>query len=351
MILEKRALTLLLNAFYELGERTITVEHPAAEIGELVRIELGDPSESSISVTTGAMSYEETLETVEREYGSSIRKELPNEAAYLKTFVASKLVPIRNREEVDEFLTRYGYQDLKAGHAPRYAGIDTNLLPWRMHDVLEIDPQMYSDSEGRAPVNGYTLPSGVEEELSISRRHGSNAVDASELVEAFGSEFEAFSGQPNESDRETRLGLREYRRLREERPHDITTSDRGDEAIIQGCLDYYEDEPTEAILFSNDYGFVDAARERKISAVHVDFDIDVPSKLSGSWHNIATLLYMLAMVFGVVVLPKATLYGVWESKEPHHWKSESIKIDARSDKLQAILERDKPVVDTYVSIT
>jgi len=347
MILEKDALTVLLNAFYELDERTIPVNHPATEIGELVRITLGDPEASSISVSKGAMSYEEQLEVIEHEYGTKIREELPNEAAYVRTFVASKLVDIRNRDEVDEFLRRYGYQDLHAGHAPRYAGIDTNLLPWRMHDVLEIDPELYSDSKGRTPVNGYTLPSGVEKELSISRRYGKTAIDADRLVDAFGSEFAAFAGQPNEADRETRLGLREYRRLREERPHDITAGGRGDDAIIQSCVEYYENEPTDAILFSNDFGFVDAAREQKVPAVHVDFDIDVPQQLTGSWEEIETLLYMLAVTFGVVVLPMVTLYGIWESKEGHHWQQEALQVEPRSDRIEEILNRDKPIVDTH----
>ena len=347
MILGKDALTLLLNAYYELDERTLPVKHPADEIGELLTVELGDPEASSISISTGALSYDEALEVIEREYGSRVRKELPDPPAYLKTFVASKLVDIRNRDEVNKFLNRYGYQDLQDGHPPRYAGIDTNMLPWRMHDVLEIDPELYGDSEGRNPVNGYTLPEGVDEELSISHRYGGDAMDADQLATSFGDECTAFAGQPNEANRETRLGLREYRRLRETRPHDIVASDRGDDAIIEGCVEYYEAEPTGVILFSNDFGFVDAAREQKIPAVHVDFDIDVPQHLTGSWDRIATLLYMLAVIFGVVILPKATIYGVWESKQPRHWQQEALKIEPRSDKLHTILERDKPIVDSH----
>ena len=36
------------------------------------------------------MSYEEQLELIEHEYGTKISEELPNEAAYLRTFVGSK---------------------------------------------------------------------------------------------------------------------------------------------------------------------------------------------------------------------------------------------------------------------
>jgi hypothetical protein len=211
-------------------------------------------------VTTGAVSYESALDDIQRAYGREVREELPNSAAYVKAVVASGLADIRNREEVETTINRYGYQDLQEGHPPRYAGFDTNLLPWRMHDVLGIDPELYGDEKGRTPVNGYTLPAGVETELSISYRYGQNAMPASRLADAFGSEYARLAGQPTEDSRETRLGLREFRRYRETRPHDIVASETGDTNIIDGCLDYYADEPTGVILFSNDHGFIDEAR-------------------------------------------------------------------------------------------
>jgi len=347
MELTRDQLLLLLNGLYELDHQSLVVEHPADEIGELLRIDLADATESTVTMTTGAVSYDSALDEIERAYGPQVRAELPNSAAYVKAVVASGLADIRNRDEVATTITRYGYQDLQAGHPPRYAGIDTNLLPWRMHDVLGIDPALYADDKGRAPVNGYTLPAGVDDELSISYRYGENAMPASRLADVFGSEYARLAGQPTEDNRETRLGLREFRRLRETRPHDIVASDTGDTAIIDGCLDYYADEPTGVILFSNDSGFIDEARAQKIPAVHIDFDIDIPRELTGTWDQIATLLYELAIIFGVLILPKATLYGAWEDKDPQNWKREEIDIDPRSEKLAAILQRDKPIVEAH----
>jgi hypothetical protein len=349
MELSRQKLPLLLNGLYELENRSISVEHPAAEIGELLRIELGDATESTVSVTTGAATYDSILDDIQRAYGKQVRDELPNKAAYVKAVTASGLVDIQNREEVEKIITRYGYQDLQEGHPPRYAGFDTNLLPWRMHDVLEIDPELHTTTGNRAPVNGYTLPAGVDSELSISYRYGENEMPASRLADTFGAEYERLTGQPTEDNRETRLGLREFRRLRETRPHDIVSSETGDSEIIEGCLDYYVDEPTGVILFSNDYGFVDEARDRKIPAVHIKFGVDVPSRLTGTWDQIATLLYELTIIFGVLKLPKATLYGAWETKGPRNWKREEIDVELRSDKLSMILERDKPIIEAHAS--
>jgi hypothetical protein len=347
MELAHEDLVLLLNGLYELGEESFSVVHPADEIGELFRVDLGDATESTVSMTTGAVTYEDALDEIEREHGPTVRKELPNEAAYVKAVTASRLVDIQNRGELDEFITRYGYQDLQEGHPPRYAGFDTNLLPWRMHDVLEIDPVLHTKRGGRAPVNGYALLEGVDSELSISYRYGKNAMPAAELADAFGPEYERLAGQPTEDNRETRLGLREFRRLRETRPHDIVATETGDTGIIDGCAEYYADKPTGVVLFSNDYGFIDEARERKLPAVHVNFDVDFPRRLTGTWDQIATLLYELAVLFGVLVLPRATLYGVWEGKSERNWKHEEIDIDTRSEKLAAILERDQPIVQAH----
>lgn len=346
--LSRENLTVLLNAFYELGDQHISVKHPADRLGELCTLELSSPDASHVSVQTGAVTYDERRTEIELEHGEQISEEIPNDAAYVKSFVASGLLEIENYDKVHKAVKHHGYRDLEAGHPPLYAGFDTNLLPWRIHDALELDPIHYPDSQGRAPVNGYTLPVGVGEELKISHRYGKGAMPAQALSEAFGSEFERLAGQPSENDRETRLGLRTYRRLSQSRPHDIVKSDRGDAAIIDGCIEYYADEPTEVLLFSNDYGFVEEAKALVgVKAVHVLFPVDIPRRLTGSWDELATLLYMLAVVFGVVVLPKVTLYGVWEQKRSRNWQRDELYIVPRSKQIKTLLERDKPIVEAH----
>jgi hypothetical protein len=73
----------------------------------------------------------------------------------------------------------------------------------------------------------------------------------------------------------------------------------------------------------------------------------VPRQLTGTWGQIATLLYNLAVLFGVLVLPKATLYGVWETKDARDRKCERIDIDCRSQTLAEILARDRPIVKAH----
>lgn len=350
MELARKHLVVLLNALYHLDEQTISVRHPSAAIGELVKIELEDPQASPIQVTTGAVTYESLVDDIRREHGTQLSEELPNQMAYIKAMIASGLVDVRNRAEIDTFLGRYGYQDLHEGHPPRYAALDTNILPWRMHDALGIDPELHGEEGEPAPINGYTLVNGVEEELRHGHRYGETAMDAAALADVFGSEFTRLTGQPNQDSREMRLGLREYRRLRESRPHDIVESGEGDGDIIRSCKDYYAEKPAGVTLFSNDAGFVDRAREQKVPAIQVEFDIDVPKQITGTWDEIALLLYEFAVLFGVIILPKATLYGVWNEKDERNWQAEELEVDCRTTQLKDSISRDQAVVRTYESL-
>jgi len=62
---------------------------------------------------------------------------------------------------------------------------------------------------------------------------------------------------------------------------------------------------------------------------------------------VADLLYMLAVVFGVVTLPKVTLFGAWNGKDGSHWKGEQLALDARSPKLESRLDRDRQIIASY----
>ena len=55
--------------------------------------------------------------------------------------------------------------------------------------------------------------------------------------------------------------------------------------------------------------------------------------------EVETLLYVLAVVFGVVEVPSTTVYGVWRGKDELDWQHERLKLDARSPKLDDALER------------
>lgn len=346
MILQRKHLTVLLNALYDQGVTPLTVSHPSDEIGDLLRLDLGDPYESRVRVLADAREYEARREEVHRAYDEAAYEELPDKEEYIRLLVAAGIEDVANHEEIETFLTRYGYPDLAAGHPPVMAGIDANILPWRLQEVLGFDPAI--DDEGRSPVTGYALASGVKEELDWHyKQHHTRQVSS-----AFGSEFEALADQPAGANREGMLGLYEYRRLMASRHTDIVECNPGDEAIVEGYRAYHHDENRkEVILFSNDFGFVDRATDAGLAAVHVTYPVDIGRRATVSWDQIITLLYLFTIVFGVVALPKVTLYGVWDGKSGRHWQDEMLQVDCRSPKVRERLKRDTAIVKAYQNLS
>jgi len=79
----------------------------------------------------------------------------------------------------------------------------------------------------------------------------------------------------------------------------------------------------------------------------VDFPSEFPDEATASWDEIETLLYMLAVVFGIVEVPSVTVYGVWRGKDELDWQHERVKLDARSPDLASNLEGDLSIVESY----
>jgi hypothetical protein len=256
--------------------------------------------------------------------------------------VASGHVELKNIDDVIEFINRYGYPDLEAGHDPVVVGLDANIMPWRLPEVLGFDSETgETDEKGRRPTNGYTLATGVKEELDWHFKQ----YNTHELTAAFGSEFDRLDDQPAGANREGLLGLYEYRRLRTDRTVDVVESDTGDEAIIDGYRRFNDESQKQAILFSNDHGFVERSLDAGAPAQVIQFPVDIPRTATGSWTQATELLYYLAVLFGVMVLPKVTVYGVWNAKDGRHWQREQLDIDCRSPKVKTQLERDLAILD------
>ncbi|GAA0529136.1 hypothetical protein [Halorubrum aquaticum] len=343
MKLARHHITHLLNALYTDGITSVSVRHPCEEIGELLEIDLSDPVATTVRFTQGALTYQDSREELHTTYGEQAYDDLPDKDTYIRALVAGGLVDIENREDVETFFRRQGYPDLDAGHQPVALGIDTNLLAWRMPDVLQLDPEHYSDDKGRSPVNGFALATGIYEELNWHYNH----YETRALEDAFGPEFARLDNQPAGANREGFLGLYEYRRLRDHRYADTIESETGDESIVDAYAEYDLDSRKRVILLSNDYGFVDLAREAGVLAHHVSFPVDIPRKVTVTWDELQDVLYTLSVLFGVLRLPKVTLYGVWNGKSGEDWQRKRLDVDCRSENVREKLRRDRAVTTEY----
>lgn len=121
-------------------------------------------------------------------------------------------------------------------------------------------------------------------------------------------------------------------------------TDRGDDEIVQGYDAYQEENRKDVLLFSNDRDFVERARSHRVLAQRVEFPEDVPRSVEASWDTIQDTLYVLAVLFGVIRLPKVTLYGVWKGKKGAAWQDEHLRVECRSPKIEPLIERDLQIV-------
>lgn len=343
MQIERRRLMVLLNALYDQGVDSIPVKHPCEDIGELVRIDLEDDGQATVRFAQGSMTYQDNREAIPAKHGQPAYEDLPDAETYTRIAVASGHVQLANQDDFGEFIQRHGYADLEAGHDPVVLGLDANIIAWGLPEILGIDSETgATDDRDRRPTNGYALATGVKEELDWHYKQ----YNTHELTEAFGEEFTRLDNQPAGSNREGFLGLYEYRRLRTNRTVDVIECDTGDEAIVAAYQEFNQNSRKQAVLLSNDHGFVDRSIDAGVPAQHIDYPIDVPRKSTGTWTEAAELLYYLAILFGVILLPKVTVYGVWNGKDGRHWQHEQLDIDCRSPKIEPQLERDLTILNS-----
>lgn len=344
MILSRPQLTILLNALYETDRRQVPVKHPCSEVGELLEFELGPPFESPVRFTQRLPAYRESREAVGRQHGQIAHDDLPDENAYVRCLVAGGVLDVANRDAIDAFVDRYGYPDLDEGHPPAVIGIDANIMPWRIAEVLDIDHETgATDDAERRATNGYALATGVKAELDWHYKQ----YNVESLVDAFGEEFKRLDNQPAGDNREGFLGLYEHRRLLASRNVDVVECEEGDEAIVEAYREFHDTTRKDVLLFSNDYGFITRAKGAGVPAQHVDFQRQLPRKTTASWDAISDTLYYLAVRFGVLVLPGVTLYGVWNGKDGRHWQNHEIVVESRSPKIEPLLERDRRVIEAF----
>ncbi|WP_138007386.1 hypothetical protein [Halalkalirubrum salinum] len=343
MRVKRKHLTVLLNRLYDRGDAEFVVEHPSSEIGELLRIQLDAYDSCTVQFSTSLDEYTTRRQDVGRQYAESIFTDLPDASAFRNAVLASGILEPTNQAEIKTFLDRYGDPDLMAGHAPAFAGFDTNLMPWRIDRILGL----HDPDSGIGYVNGFVLATGVRDELDWDYK----CHDTDPFVNAFGDAYEAYWNQPLGSARIGRLGLLTYRRIRDIEQAVEVHSDEGDEAIIDAYDKYDREYRNDILLFSNDRNFVERARAHRLLGQRVDLPSEFPDEATASWREIEILLYMLAIVFGIIEVPSVTVYGVWRGKDELDWQYERVKLDARSPTLASKLEGDLSIVESYEELS
>lgn len=344
MKVEKSDLTILLNALYDTGTKDVYVEHPSDELEEIVRFEMGDANKSTVRFTKREDDYEDAREEISVTHGETAYEDLPEPSEYARIFVGSDVLELGNQRDLEEFLESEGRANINHGHEPRFVGFDTNLYPWRVDTSLGMNPDP-DDVDEPPLINGFALAEGVRKEMNWDYKYGSGNVH--DLTEAFGSEFERSLNQPGGAQRQGRLGVVQYSNLKSHSYGEELPSTAGDEDIVDAYAKYDNNTGKRPVLLSNDREFVQRAHYNTLPAARVEFDDELPRKTTASWSEIERTIYLLSIVFGVVHLPKVTVYGVWTGKREDEWNREVLDVEFRSPKVERTAKRYFETIEAY----
>jgi len=323
----RKQLPLLLNALYSTGNDIIKVDHKSDLLSTLYEIELDRGTPATIRFTTSLDQYQKERSDVEREYGEQARSELPGHRSFIGAFT-SRVLEFDNQSEISEKIDPFRNRRLQHSNTASLAVFDTNLIQYWPARQLRVAPEL---EEG---LNGYAVVTGVRDEL-MDYEGDEKINNTRALEEAFGDEFGDLFNQPKGTPRQLRLGRQYWSRLQRELYTEKIKSDKGDNEITAAC----EDRGFDLILFSNDSGFISAGKERGLPSILVDFPESFPRKKEVTWEDAATTLYLHAVQFGILQLPKVDLYGVWPRKEPDEWEAETLTVRCRSPTVEKQLSR------------
>ena len=92
---------------------------------------------------------------------------------------------------------------------------------------------------------------------------------------------------------------------------------------------------------------LERARDAGVLAQQLRFPVDTPEEVTVSWDELRDTLYVLSVLFGVLRLPKATLYGVWNGKGGEDWHRQRLEVDCRSKNVGRKLRRDDAIATQY----
>lgn len=105
-----------------------------------------------------------------------------------------------------------------------------------------------------------------------------------------------------------------YPQLRDHRCADGFVTDHADEAVVAVYDDTYDESRKEVVLSCSDRDFVERVVAHRVKSQRVELPEDFSTSIEVSSNAIQDTLLMLAIVIGVLKLPKVTLYGVWKGK-------------------------------------
>lgn len=342
----KSQIPLYFRALQDNGVSKFDVElYPPQFRDPLYSFRLNDYRGARVSIRTTSEDYQQAYDAIERDHGpkSTEFSEIPDAKTYRESYTTG-FVPMKNQDEIDAIVEDGKAWSTHSGTTVHYIGFDTNLMELRLGEQFKVDP---FNEDG---IDGYVLPTPVRQELA--KTSGKRKLDRSRikrLSDSFGPQYRALINQKRKRYRIQQLGLEYWRRLEKQIGTEIVQQEQTDDsAIIEAYAQFANRGATSLIVFTNDADFVTVA-ESRFPTIHVQVPKELPSRIRATWDELADALYHQAVRFGVLKVPKATMYGVWSGKEPREWHNDTILLDFNGEfnLTEERLERYQSLVETW----
>ncbi|MDW7725984.1 MAG: hypothetical protein SCH70_02545 [Candidatus Methanoperedens sp.] len=317
MLISREGLVVLLNAMYYGGARTIEVSYPPVDM--VFSINLMDKKLNTI----GRSEYDKKVTFFKKTVCNGVDpfylSEVPKSSCIMDCLFISGVLEPRYIPDIEKDLSRQADRDMMKGERPLFIGFDTNALRRRVNTHIR---RIVNERGLKAR---FCLSTLVFDELF--RQYDKKLPYEWEPPEQL-CFMENFSNQLQRDARMARLGAVEYRKLKELK---YTYEVKGDETKDNPDLKIVRSYDTlkaenDILLISGDKNFRDLANAKNMRVIDVKEPHNVPVELPISWEGACDLIYIAAVVFGMVDVNGAKVEGVWRGKDESNWNYEQVNL-------------------------
>lgn len=343
IIIDVYRLMALLNELFSDGQKAFEVFMPFLKPA-LFSVKLHTEEEAERTSEVELMvPYRHYQESIQRINPPFVRREIPQYRALQALLVQAG---IREYPNFNRFLLKVHelcQRDFHKGDRPVFMGLDTNLFRDRFYSANYYTLEHIPDNK-----IGFSVSPNVKDELTFDKSKYKER-DLRDLARAavdrqFSEVILDLFNQSCLADRLRRLGFVELEKIKrihwiellpELDPKEVENSP--DLNIIKTYKLAAAERNVDILLLSRDDGFIGHAEG--IPGI-LTFQIEYPSIKAGKpvparWHHICQLLYLAAIVSGVVRVKASEsvflLQGIWKGKRSRDWNKERIQMTTLRD--------------------
>lgn len=351
LVMSRRELQILTNAFYRSDTRYIHVSYPFYET-ELFTLDMGKPELSKI-VRADAFDWARTTKKpLDRTVSAD---ELPSFNDLRNCLLSCGFLNYRNESEITKRLIelREEARDPNKRPRPLFVAVDTNILYDRF---LSRHLPLTSQSTGETVEAGdfrYVISEIVQMELDSKITHKYSREEIQGLAAVLGHSglLREFSNGSGRRERIAKLAFNEMTYLLSElravriKGTPVKGKEENDISIAQSYKQWARQGDYDVFLLTADEDMINHARTSELMTLQLELPFAVPEHSRIDPWDMSNLLYDLAITLGVVSLDNdgTLIFGEWGGKGSSDYLNENIKVRFGDDGMYPLISKQLAV--------